>query len=54
MGGLFVANHGLQSLRLLFIDFFLSGAQPTLPMGVAPKAIAEFFGYRLKNINMPI
>jgi hypothetical protein len=26
-----------------------SGARPTLPMGVAPKAIVDFlFGYRLK------
>jgi hypothetical protein len=52
MGGLFVTDHGLQSLRLLFIDFFLStffidfflsGVRPALPMGVAPEAIAEIF-----------
>jgi hypothetical protein len=23
-------------------------------MGVAPEAIAEFFGYRLKNIDIPV
>jgi hypothetical protein len=27
-----------------------SGARPALPMGVAPEAIAEIFGYRLKKI----
>jgi hypothetical protein len=42
-GRVFVADHRLQSLRLLSVDFFLSGARPTLPMGVAPEAIAEIF-----------
>jgi hypothetical protein len=41
MGDLFVADHGLQSLCLLFVDFFLSGARPALPMGVAPEAIVK-------------
>jgi hypothetical protein len=51
-GRVFVVDHRLQSLRLFSVDFFLSGARPALPMGVAPEAIAKFFGYRLKNINM--
>jgi hypothetical protein len=42
------------SIRLLsFVDFFLIGCATTLPMGVAPKAIAESFGYRLKKIDKP-
>jgi hypothetical protein len=40
-GRVFVADHRLQSLRLLSVNFFLSGARPALPMGVAPEAIAE-------------
>jgi hypothetical protein len=42
MGG-YLADHRLQSLCLLFVDFFLSGVRPALPMGVAPEAIANFF-----------
>jgi hypothetical protein len=42
-GRVFVADHRLQPFRLLFVDFFLSGARPKLPMGVAPEAIDEFF-----------
>jgi hypothetical protein len=29
-----------------------SGVRPALPMGVAPEVIAEFFGYRLKKIDI--
>jgi hypothetical protein len=43
MGGYLLADHKLQSLSLLSVDFFLSGARPALPMGVAPEAIAEIF-----------
>jgi hypothetical protein len=47
-GWVLVADHRLQFLLLLSIDFFLntaflSGARPALPMGVAPEAIAEIF-----------
>jgi hypothetical protein len=28
--------------------------RPALPMGVAPKAIAKNFGYRLKNMDKPV
>jgi hypothetical protein len=30
------------------------GCATALPMGVAPEAIAEFFGYRLKKIGIPV
>jgi hypothetical protein len=49
IGGLFVADHGLQSLRLLSVNFFLSGARPALPMGVAPEAIAEIVRVEAKK-----
>jgi hypothetical protein len=39
--GDYLADHGLQSLCLLSIEFFLSGARPAFPMGVAPEAIAK-------------
>jgi hypothetical protein len=42
-GRVLVADHRLQSFRLLFVDFFLSGVRPALPMGVSPEAIAEIF-----------
>jgi hypothetical protein len=42
MGG-YLADYRLQSLCLHSIAFFLSGARPALPMGVAPEAIAEIF-----------
>jgi hypothetical protein len=42
MGG-YLTDHRLQSLCLLSVDFFLSGARPALPMEVAPEAIAEIF-----------
>jgi hypothetical protein len=42
-GRVLVADHRLQSLRLLSIDFFLSAARPALLMGVAPEAIVEIF-----------
>jgi hypothetical protein len=54
----------LMSIHLFFIisfDFFLSfyrllsiGCATVLPMGVAPEAIAESFGYRLKKIDRPV
>jgi hypothetical protein len=39
------------STHLLFVDFFSIGRASALPMGVAPEAIAEIFGYRLKEID---
>jgi hypothetical protein len=47
-GWVLVADHRLQFLLLLSVEFFLktaflSGARPALPMGVAPEAIAEIF-----------
>jgi hypothetical protein len=47
-GRVLVANHRLQFLLLLSVDFFLktaflSGARPALLMGVAPEAITEIF-----------
>jgi hypothetical protein len=52
------------SIHLFFItsfDLFLSfyrllpiECATALPMGVAPEAIAESFGYRLKKIDKPI
>jgi hypothetical protein len=42
------------SIRLLsFVDFFRIGCTTVLLMGVAPEAIAESFGYRLKKIEKP-
>jgi hypothetical protein len=47
-GRVLVADHRLQFLLLLSVEFFLkttflSGVRPALPMGVAPEAIAEIF-----------
>jgi hypothetical protein len=40
------------STRLFFFCRHLSiGCATALPMGVAPEAIAEIFGYRLKKID---
>jgi hypothetical protein len=54
----------LVSFNLFFITIFdfspsfcrlLSiGCATALPMGVAPEAIAEIFGYRLKKIDRPV
>jgi hypothetical protein len=50
----------IMSINLLFITSFDSplfcrllsiGCATVLPMGVAPEAIAKFFGYRLKKID---
>jgi hypothetical protein len=46
----FLADYRLQSLRLPFVDFLLSGARPALPMVVGPEAIAEFFWVEAQNI----
>jgi hypothetical protein len=42
-GWVLVTDHRLQFLLLLSVVFFLSGARPALPMGVATEAIAEIF-----------
>jgi hypothetical protein len=52
------------SINLFFITSFDSspsfcqllsiGCATALPMGVAPEAIAEIFGYRLKKIDRPV
>jgi hypothetical protein len=42
-GWVLVTDHRLQFLLLLSVIFFLSGAQPALPMGVATESIAEIF-----------
>jgi hypothetical protein len=54
----------LMSINLFFISSFDSspffcrllsiGCATALPMGVAPEAIAEIFGYRLKKIDTPV
>jgi hypothetical protein len=54
----------LMSINLFFITSFDSspffcrllsiGCAIALPMGVAPEAIAEIFGYRLKKIDKPV
>jgi hypothetical protein len=38
----------------LFCRFLSIGCATALSMGVAPEAIAEFFGYRLKKIVIPV
>jgi hypothetical protein len=37
-----------------FYRLLSTGCATALPMGVAPEAIAEFFGYRLKKIDKPV
>jgi hypothetical protein len=49
----FVLYYQLRLASFLFVDFFLIGCATALPMGVAPEAIAEIFGYRLKKIDKP-
>jgi hypothetical protein len=40
-------------LPLFFCRLLSIGCATALPMGVAPEAIAEIFGYRLKKIDKP-
>jgi hypothetical protein len=46
----YLSDHWRQSLCLLFVDFFLSGARSALPMGVAPEAIAKTIRVKAQKI----
>jgi hypothetical protein len=49
MGVIELSNRSFTYFASVFMKISL-GACPVLPMGVAPKAIAEIFGYWLKKI----
>jgi hypothetical protein len=49
----FVLYHQLRLASFSLSTSFIACAT-ALPMGVAPEAIAEIFGYRLKKIDRPV